>query len=143
MKNLYVSIDILLSSDVYLKPITTINEGCRVIAWLSNKYPSGSYNLLRIDDKYVDEEYIILSFKEDNPVTRIFKQIDQIKEYRNNPVKACEEILGIRLLDYQKDMLEYIMKSPKKNFLHMGRCTGRKYVKELGIKLNEILYKEE
>lgn len=142
MKKLYVSICLSPSLSIYLKPVMAGGEGRRLMLWLKNKYPSGGYNLLRIDDKYVDEEYIINSFKEDNEVTRWFKRLDKVKEYRNDPVVFCEEVLGIKIPLYQKDMLTWIWNNPNRKFMSMGRIHESKYLRKSFNRMNKILYKE-
>jgi len=49
------------------------------------------------------------------------------EEYKNNPVKFCEDILGLRLNKYQKQILN-IFNNNKKSYICQARNNSRTFI---------------
>lgn len=64
--------------------------------------------------------------------------IDQEKlefknKYKDNPVAFCEEVLGIKLYEYQKQILNALHNSDTRSYYYGERWSGKKFLLDMQI----------
>jgi len=103
---LYVAIQLSVKHEIYLKRVLAGGEGRRVISFLKSQNKYANYQLIKIDDKYVDQDYVLDTKESWFDMLNKLKEYKPIDYYKDNPVALVEDYFGVKLMNYQKVFLK-------------------------------------
>jgi phage terminase large subunit len=78
--------------------------------------------------------------KEQEELDSVYKRLEKYKEYRGEPVRFAEEILGIKLWSAQKEILEELETPPYRVFCAASHGVGKSFVAAVALIYMSVCY---